>query len=198
MQKRFIDGILTILENFDFNTLEESAHSVYAISNNFELIYFNQAWFNFAKQNNGEPIISSKYKIGTNIFDGMTEIVSKYYFEKYQYILHTKKVWHHDYQCSSSNIYREYHQSVYPLKNNKGLVIINSLKVEKKIHDTYNTDYSYTQEDGFVVQCCNCRKTQRNSDKQIWDWVPAFVEKMPQNVSHSICPICFDYYYKKR
>lgn len=199
MNHRYTNSFIDQLYKIDFETIEKSAHSIYAISNKFELIYFNQAWFNFAEQNNGEPHISTKYTIGTNIFEGIKGTVSHYYYDKYSSIIKTGKPWHHEYQCSSHLLFREFYQNVYPLKDSSGLIIINSLKVEKTL-TTQNTplclDETYRQEDGFIVQCCQCRKTQQAINKDIWEWIPGFVEKMPANVSHSICPICFDYYYK--
>jgi len=200
MNHRYTNTFKNLLDKIDFETIENSKHAIYAISKNFELIYFNQAWFDFAKQNNGEPNISKKFIIGTNIFEGIKGIVAVYYLDKYSTVQKTLKPWSHEYQCSSNSTYREFLQNVYPLKEGSGLIIINSLKVEHPIYETENHHLSkhfYIQEDGFIVQCCQCRKTQNAKNKSQWDWVPSFVEKMPKNVSHSICPICFDYYYKK-
>ncbi len=193
---RYLNTFVDILDKIDFDTIENSPHSIYAISKKFELIYLNQGWFNFAKENNGEPDISEKFKIGTSIFKGIKGIVSEYYYDKYSTILKTLKPWSHEYQCSSNELYREFLQNVYPLKKGEGLLIVNSLKIEEPHEVLTSHNNSYLQENGFIVQCCNCRKTQKADDHDIWDWVPHYIEKMPPNVSHSICPVCFDYYYK--
>lgn len=199
MKNKYSNNFIKLLDKISFETIEKSKHSIYAVSKNFELIYFNPAWFEFAKQNNGEPNISKKFKIGTNLFDGIKGIVSEYYLDKYSKVLKTQKPWNHEYQCSSNTTYREFFQNVYPLKNGEAILIVNSLKIEEPIKENIRHNKSkifYEHDDGFIVQCCQCRKTQRANDNSTWDWVPSFVEKMPENVSHSICPICFDYYYK--
>lgn len=56
----------------------------------------------------------------------------------------------------------------------------------------------YVDKNDIITQCSNCRKTKRADDYDNWDWVQSFVANAPQNVSHSICPFCYDYFWKYR
>ena len=65
--KRYDQIFLSKLDGFDFETLENCPHSIFGLSKDLQLIYFNKAWFDFAKQNNGEPGISNRFQLGTPI-----------------------------------------------------------------------------------------------------------------------------------
>ncbi|MFT6849778.1 MAG: hypothetical protein ACJATA_000581 [Sphingobacteriales bacterium] len=49
--KRFSPDFPQNLQTFDFSTLENSRDSIYAISPEFKLIYFNLGWVNFSLEN---------------------------------------------------------------------------------------------------------------------------------------------------
>jgi hypothetical protein len=53
----------------------------------------------------------------------------------------------------------------------------------------------YTNAEGMIVQCCHCRMTRRRDDRHTWDWVPSFVERQPDNLSHGLCQPCFRLHY---
>ena len=200
--KRYKHDFPSKLKRFDFETLENSAHSIYALSKDLDIIYLNPAWVIFAKENDKRENILKKFQIGTPILKGIKgEEVKKFYSQNYREVLENGSVWNLKYECSSNNVYRNYHQRTYPLGNGEGLLIINSLLVKLPIENAKKTIYEaiskvYTQPTGFITQCCNCRNCQRVEKPEIWDWVPDWVKEMPDNCSHSICPTCFDYYWK--
>lgn len=116
--------------------------------------------------------------------------------------LKTGKPWRHEYECSSIHLFRRFHQNIYPIKNGKGLIIANSLSIAIPMKNIGRIasdaiEKLYLNSDGFVVQCCNCRCTQRAEEPKIWDWVTKWIENIPSNFSHTICPICYDFYWKK-
>lgn len=201
--KHLNDDFSILLDGFNLETLENDPNSIFGLSTDLSLMYLNPGWFDFAKKNKGEPAISDKFTLGTHVGDSMIGPVRDYYIDIFQRILQTGEVWHHDYECSSPKTFRIYHQSVYPLYNRRGLICVNSL-VTEQAHDA-NTRRTcrpikklYTQETGFIYQCSNCRRVQRVSQQNVWDWVPAWVELMPKNVSHTFCQICYEYYYEFR
>jgi hypothetical protein len=201
--KRSVDNFRSILVGMDYDTIESSPHSIFALSKDLKLIYFNEAWFEFAKQNNGEPNISVSFPLGTSIEQAISGDAKEFYLSKYREVLLNSKVWKHEYECSSNKMYRVFYQDVYPLKNREGIIVVNSLKVERLFTDKERkvsnlTNVGYSNDDGIIVQCTNCRKTQRPLETEIWDWIPSLVENMPKGVSHSICPICYDYFWKYR
>jgi len=201
--RRFREDFPSLLNSFNLTTLESDRNAIYALSSELALIYLNPAWFEFARQNEGEPGISEKYLLGTHIGDAMAGTAREYYLETFERILRTGEVWHHDYECSSPEVFRLYHQGVYPFYNKSGLIIVNSL-VQQQPHDEISRKSCppipelYTQESGFITQCSNCRRVQRAPQQDVWDWVPAWIKRMPENTSHTFCQICYEYYYEFR
>ena len=55
---------------------------------------------------------------------------------------------------------------------------------------------TYFDANGILHQCSHCRRVQNLVAEGAWDWVPEWVEEIPRNTSHTICPPCFEYYYR--
>jgi hypothetical protein len=54
----------------------------------------------------------------------------------------------------------------------------------------------YRDERGLIVTCSSCRRVRRaRPGVAQWDWVPAYVERMPDGVSHGLCELCSRFYY---
>jgi hypothetical protein len=201
--KRLDDNFLSMLDGLQLETLEGEPNPVYGLSSDRAVSYLNPGWFIFARENGGEPAISERFGIGTFIGDAMAGEARGFYLEAFQAILRTGKVWHHDFECSSATVLRLYHQSVYPLRGRGGLIVVNSLTKEQPHESKARIARPprkelYVQRTGLITQCSNCRRVQRVSPPEVWDWVPAWVKRMPPNTSHSFCPGCFDYYWQSR
>jgi hypothetical protein len=102
-----------------------------------------------------------------------------------------------DYECSSAQVFRIYRMQVYPLRPGCGFVVINSLRV---VHPHTRAvcepdDAIYRCKRGLIHMCANCRRACRVGDAEIWDWVPAYVERPQRNTTHTVCPFCREYYY---
>ncbi|WP_298777507.1 hypothetical protein [uncultured Polaribacter sp.] len=200
--KRYIDDFSSKLNRISFKTLEESKNSIYCLSEELDLIYVNPAWVNFAKENGASIQFLKELPIGkhiANTFSG--ESIKKFYTENYLKVLKTGKPWRNEYECSSKDEFRKFNQNTYPIKGGNGLIIINTLTINSSMKIIGRkaikvVDQRYVNSDGFVTQCSNCRCTQRVNEPDIWDWVPEWVKETPENFSHSICTICFDYYWK--
>jgi hypothetical protein len=200
---RYFEDFPSKLNRIDFKTLENSKHSIYGLSEDLNLIYVNPEWINFAKENGVKGNVFKKIPLGQPITNAIFgECVKSFYTENYMKVLKTGKPWHHEYECSAVDEFREFHQNTYRIKDGKGLIIINTLTIHSPMKETGRKAYKvsdkrYLNTTGFLTQCSNCRCTQRANETNIWDWVPEWVEKIPDNCSHSICPICFDYFWKK-
>ena len=189
------------LKGVDFQTLEADPSTIFALSKKLELSYLNPAWFSFAKANHGEPIMSKRYPLGTNISIAMSEPFKDFYFNIYRDILKTGTVWEHDYECSTPETYRVFHETAYPLHDREGIRVVSSLLLEKEHADTERAsmppvEQNYRQPNGLITQCSYCRRFQRSVAPVIWDWVPDWIRLPPHKISHSLCRICFDYYFK--
>lgn len=196
-----------LLMSFDEINLETHTFSVYGLWKNFSLAYFNPAWFTFAKENNGEPIISSKWGLGRNVMESVPPDLKRFYADFFQSCLDDtgnppfpRKFL---YECSSENQFRQFLMTVYPLGAKEGLLIVNALVLEKD-HSALSLvgqqeliESDYVDETGIIHQCCHCRKIKHIHKENQWDWVPKWVKAIPSNISHDLCGFCLDYFYPK-
>ena len=198
--RRYDPGFPSQLEGFSLETLERDKHSIFAVSRSFDLVYVNPTYCNFWEENGGTPALEARSPIGTNLLDAIVGVARSFYRERLERVLASKLPWENVYTCPSAESRRDYHQRIYPLKNAQGLVIINSLKVEGPMdldpRSGSELESAYRQTSGLVSQCSNCRRTLRNDGSDCWDWVPPWIAETPVYVSHTICPTCFEYYWK--
>lgn len=199
--KRYEESFKSKLIDFNFETIENSRHAVFGLSANLTFIYFNPAWYAFALANFGEPVISKHFPLGASFESAVSGELKAFYVENYKTVIKERKVWKHEYECSTSSLRRLYYQECYPLKNGEGIIVVNSLITEHLMEEAPVLEISakqanYINENGLISQCSNCRKVQRPFEPETWDWVPALVSYVPENVSHTICSLCYDYYWK--
>jgi hypothetical protein len=200
--KRFELEFPTQLVGINFATLEESKHTIVAVDETLMVTYVNSSWVQFANSNAYSEL--TQIPLGSSLIDSIAgRKIKDYYVTQYANILQTGEVWMHDYECSSRNEYRTFRQIAFPLKDGKGLILSNALRLklpmqatDRKAHDAI--EEQYIQKTGFIIQCTNCRHTLRADNSDVWDWVPEWVDKMPNNCNHTICQTCYDYYWKFR
>lgn len=192
------------LEGFKLESLESSSSVIYATDSELRLIYFNPSWFAFARDNGGEPAISTRFPLFTPLMDAILGPLKQFYLAAFLRVLEKGSPWEHEYECSSETYYRRFHQTIYPLRNRKGLVFVNSLLVDA-LHKNENKNESpplpevYTApETGNMNMCSHCRRIQRVKETEVWDWIPEFIANPLPNTSHTLCPICYDYYFKSK
>ncbi len=194
-------NIQEIFVGFDLETLNNSKDIIYALSKKLQIIYYNPSWLQFAKENGADLEQLNKYCINSPISKAIPKIFRKYYLSKFKECLVTGKIWRFDYECSSAEIYRTFNQITYPLKNGEGLIVVNRLRVEMPMSKTNRIskkalENTYLHDTGFINQCSNCRCIQSVDDVEVWNWVPDWVKEFHPKTSHTICPVCFDYYWK--
>lgn len=202
MNIRYVENFKGSLDKFDLDTLETSQHVIYAITDSLDFVYFNPEYISFYKENSGKQ--SLDHKIGDSLLNSISGAELKEYYKSNLEKCSTQQiVWRVEYECSSPELFRQYEQSIHPVNNGKTLIVINRLMVSKPIKEVHLTEFigkeeDYTDSLGRINQCSNCRCTQRIDNLEKWDWVPSWIKDMPKNVSHTICPTCFDYYWKFR
>lgn len=198
---RVTPAFVATLDKFELSTLEHEAGAVYALDSELRLCYFNPAWFRFAHDNQGEPAISTRFALGTSLADAISGPLQAFYLQAYRQVLDDGATWEHDYECSSAILLRRFHQKSYPLARRQGIIIINNLMIEQ-VHpdgdDSTPDESLYRDSHGLLTQCSHCRRVQRTTQPEHWDWVPAWVARQPPRTSHSLCQPCYDYYYRHR
>jgi hypothetical protein len=200
---RIQDGFVGLLKGFNLGTLENDPNPIFGLSSDLTINYLNPAWFMLAEHIYGESALSSTFAIGSPVSDSLSGPVRDFYLEAFRAVLESGSVRHHDYECSNPLLFSLFHQSVYPLHNRGGLVIVSSPVTEHPHephppHPVYPATRTYVQGEGLITQCCNCMRVQHSTTPSEWHWVPAWIRSMPDNTSHTFCQICLEYYYESK
>ena len=74
----------------------------------------NRAYVEFGRAN-GLAAVVTEAGIGTNVLEKMQDPARPYYRRLLSRVLDTGEPAHHDYQCSSPEVLREFRMSIYPL-----------------------------------------------------------------------------------
>ena len=195
------DRFLHLIEEtgFDNEAVTSPEETIIGLFADFSIAFFNQGWFRFAQENDGEPEISKNWRPGRNVFDCIPEELADFYRTAYCKCLETGNPWGHEYECSSPDTLRLLHQQVYPLRQQKGLLVIHSTITTRPIEeevDDYTLD-DFINPDGFLVQCCHCRKFKKSKNGSGWIWRGDLVRSLPENISHGFCNRCRDFHYPR-
>jgi hypothetical protein len=207
MRLRLDPAFKEILGDFELDEIDLHPDTVYGIWADGTLAYFNPAWLRFAAENDGEPAISRDWGLGRRVSEAIPPELRSFYQEFFESSFdesgESTRPASFEYECSSAGIYRRFAMIVYGLRNRRGYLVVNSLVVERP-HDQNERrpcppqSDAYVDTTGVVHQCAHCRRVQHLHIKDRWDWVPAWVEKIPAGSSHTLCRFCFNYYYGRR
>lgn len=183
-----------------YAALEAEVASAYLVSATFDVTYTNAGWTRFAVAN-GCPGLASIQQHRWNILEVTDEPLRPFYQAAFSRVLAGGEPWTHVYECSSANVFRAFVMRVHALPEGSGLMFTNGVLVERPHTPTGQVarpqdGESYISGDGLITQCSHCRRVRRVDSKGAWDWVPAWVEALPYNVSHSLCPPCLHYHYE--
>ena len=188
-----VDSFLyeAVIEGF-----EDDPSVVYVLDDDLRLAYCNKAWDEFAEHNGGAHLRRVE-QLGNPVLDAISEPLKTFYGSVFERSLAEQQPWEHWYECSSPECYRGFHMQVLPLQAPPRLIVVNSLVVEKAHQRIGRAPLTavYRSTEGLIGMCMHCRRTRRTEEGDIWDWVPEFLAKPPDNVSHGLCPSCFRYYY---
>lgn len=152
--QRMASGFAKVLNSFRFESLEMISDSAFALRADLRLSYVNPAYVHFGSENGGQQI-DSFTGIGTYIGDVLVGPLRDFYLAAYLRVLEKGERWDHEYECSSSTLFRRYLQSIYPLKGGAGLVVVNRLIVEDahKLKAEDPDRNRYVNSKGLIVQC---------------------------------------------
>lgn len=204
LQDRCATGFDVLLRGFSQAGIEQHHGTAFGLWLDLRLAYVNPAWASFSQLNGGEPELASHWPLGRCVLEAIPPVLEDFYRSLFQNAASSAAMGlrppAHVYECSSPEVYRRFAMNIYRLAEGEGLLVVNSLLVERP-HDRRERQIcaadhvAYVHEDGCVRQCSHCRRIENVSVPNRWDWVPEWVEKSPPETSHTLCPLCLDYYY---
>jgi hypothetical protein len=188
--------IMRLFGEVPAQVLEQDQSVIFGLDSNLHIVYCNAAWDAFAAANGGRDLLRPA-PIGHFLLGYVSGPVVEYYAAAFESVLKTAQPWRHVYECSSATTFRKFAMQVLPIPRTHGLLVVNSLCVERPHEPSRNgpPPPEYRSTAGIVVMCSHCRRTKRAVGEEQWDWVPEHVEHLPANTSHGLCGICLEYYY---
>lgn len=181
-----------------WSRLEADPAVIFVLDRQLRILYCNAAWDRFAQENGGHGL-ERENQVGRGVLDSIPEPLKDLYAAGYRGVLASQRVWAMSYECSSPAAFRRFHLSAYPDPRGTGVVVVNSLEVERPHEESERPAHAggpeYIDAAGMVRMCCHCRRTRRVQLNPVWDWVPSYVEQPPSRVSHWICEACADIFF---
>jgi hypothetical protein len=197
-------GFEKLLSKFELEEIEESSETIFGLWSDFTLGYFNSGWKEFAKENGAPPVLTTPEYLGRSVIEVCGQELAPFYKNLFESgLAMSEEELHpvqHRYECSSADLFRKFLMTVYPLGEGDGLLVTNSLVIEVE-HEKRGADphppmsAEYRDEQDLIRQCSHCRKVKHVSSRSRWDWIPAWVEEPPSEVSHTLCPVCLEHFY---
>lgn len=175
----------------------DDATSIFGLWPDFRLAWVNRGYLEFAAANDGGDV-PARWAAGAPLWEAVGEPLTDFYLPHFERLLREGRAWSHTYECSSPTTYRRNRMTVSPVKDRQGLLVVNAVVAEAP-HDVAERPPRepspvYVGAGGLVKMCANCRRAIR-TDGGGWDWVPAYVRRIPLNVSHGLCPLCAQWLY---
>lgn len=180
--------------------LAQTRDTVYGLWPDLKLAYLNPAWFRFAQENGAGGGFEAQWSLGRSLIDALPDVLREHYVQQYAACLESTEPWHHDYECSSPDLYRLFRMSVYPVGGGAGLLVTHALRLEAP-HERPPEPFDPAEmadEHGFFLQCAYCRRFASSPRRERWVWIPAWVRDTQRKVTHGICPPCADHYFGAR
>jgi hypothetical protein len=180
--------------------LERRRDSACGLWPDLTIAYVNPAWHRFARENRGDPEVSERWCEGAALLEAIDRPLRAFYEEHLRCVLEGGQAWEHEYECSSPQLHRRFRLSAEPLDQGSGLLLVHSCLAARP-HDERTHQVLpphgvlYVDEDGLMTQCIHCRRMRRRGDEELWDWVPAWVTRVPDNASGGLCPACVKRWY---
>lgn len=178
--------------------LDANPQPCYAVSEDLNLTYCNAAWDQHAREEGGTSAAMAGNVISRNLLGFVAPELISFYRDLFGRARALGGSVSHDYECSTPLVFRLYRMEVYPMRPGAGFVVENSLRVERP-HDRPSVEPSddlYKDKNGIIHCCANCRRTLRVNGPPAWDWVPTYLESRELNISHGVCPMCLEFYYR--
>jgi hypothetical protein len=185
----------TVVRRFPMGALERDPSSIAAIAPDGRIGWANPGWFFFAHANGGAR---AAINVGDNYFAGIHGEVRPLFEAAVADCLASGAPAEQDYECSSAREHRAFHLRMLPLSG-RAVLLVHSL-VAARNHDRIGEppdEVRYRNDKGLIAQCSNCRRT-RAFPEGSWHWVPAWVESLPEGITHVLCPVCRGFYWPPR
>ncbi|HET9622940.1 MAG TPA: PAS domain-containing protein [Kofleriaceae bacterium] len=173
--------------------LDNVGSTLAAVDARGTILWVNQAWHQFARDNGGQVDGCRSY------LDGMAEPLRSVYREILETVLATGEVFEQDYECSSATTIRRFRLRVLPFPPAGLLLEHTPVASHPAPIGEPAIEALYLDENGYILQCSNCRRIRRPAlPTESWVWIRDWVAHLHPRMTHGLCTACAGYYYRRR
>ena len=162
------------------------------LDSSLQFLYCNPAWDDFARSNGGTESVLAHSLMHKRLLTYIPEIIKPFFVEHFNALRAGGGIWRHRYECSSPTDFRMFEMQAVRLWDENEILICHILKINRP-HDRTPIDPP-PRRLGQVHICCHCRRTLRQDDSGIWDWIPAYLTDPPADRADDLCPPCAENY----
>lgn len=173
-------------------SVADSDDSAYRLSGDFRLLEVNAGFHRFARENGGASSIERwQYQ---SVLAAISGPLREFFEASFARVRELGTLWQHSYECSSSERFRTFQMTVYPLASE--FVVVHSLGIDSAhARPSYPSNADAYVRDGLIRMCSHCRRVHNLTGRRRWDWVPSYLQSTPVAVSHGLCESCAAFYW---
>lgn len=160
--------------------------------------YLNPRYEQVAREAGADANFVNTWGLGTNYLAVCPGPIRKRLQALIETTLAQNAVRESEYICPSPTHKSTYRLAMYPFVKVKAVLLVHTLirNFPFEASELHPPKYErYQNAMGIVVQCMQCRCVRVASDPTLWEFVPAYVERMPEDMSHGICDACLVHYF---
>jgi PAS domain-containing protein len=170
---------------------------IYALDQDLRFVRCNPAWDRFAR-NNGKAELTGSSLLGTCIMDVTPAVLRDFYRTAYDSVRKFQRQWWHIFDCSSQDVFRSFQMRILPAAAD-GILVVNTLIREEPFETQIAARIEeYTDAEGIVTMCANCRRVEHLTQPGRWDWIPLLLGVSGTLLQPGLCPFCLAYHYPGR
>ena len=170
---------------------------LYLLDSEFRIAECNLGWDRFAAENGGVRISRSEVR-GHSIFEYVPDVLVEFYKKRYAEALHAGHWIGFDYECSTPDVFRQFHMALRSIEAS-GLLVVNSYLPDQRTPLSPPTealaDSAYMSPGGFITICAHRRRTRRLGRIRHVGLGISFLAGHGTQGRHGLCLRCTAYLY---
>jgi hypothetical protein len=174
----------------DLARLEDSHHSIFGLTPELRLAYYNPAWLEHAAMG-GAPRFAESWPLGRAVLAAVPTVLRSFYLEGYGAALAGGRPWEAEYLSPTPYRLKRHLMRVVPLPARAGLLVFNLQIADEPQQGGQPADERrFRHADGRLRQCASCRGFAPQAQPTQWLLVPSWLVLPPPRVTTLLCPPC--------
>jgi hypothetical protein len=175
----------------DLARLEESHHTIFGLTPELRLAYYNPAWLELAAMS-GALRMAESWALGRAVLAAVPVVLRSHYVDGYAAAMASGRAWETEYLSPTPHRLKRHLMRVVPLPARSGLLVFNLELSDTRHGESAHPpdDRRFRHGDGRLHQCASCRQFAPAAQPDRWLFVPSWLVASPPGVTSQLCPAC--------